>query len=455
MAGVFAVSAALLAGPRLQKVFLIALGILLVGYAFFSRGFAYLGYRPIYVGEIVLALGVLAVIGGGSLGSFRSPLVWLFCLYALWGAIRTVPYIGVYGVDALRDAVIWGYGLFAILISSFLLRTGWLSRLPRHYARWLPWFLLWVPVSAAITHLTPGLIPQLPISGEPLIVFKPGDMAVHLAGVAVFLMLGLHRPSLGDARRGKSPREWVWWVVWGVSFLIVAADSRAALLDIVVPLAVVLAFRPSKRWIFAVVIAAVLIAASSVLNIQVELRPGRFLAPRQILTNLVSTFGSSDDVFLAGPRRWRLEWWGDIINYTVFGPYFWTGKGFGVNLAVSDGFQLGDNSQLRSPHNGNLTVLARTGVPGFVLWALLQGSFGICLLRAYGRSRVAKDRFSASLQLWVLAYWIAFMINGTFDVFFEGPQGGIWLWSIMGVGIALIERQRSEIRRQAERGSAT
>ena len=28
-----------------------------------------------------------------------------------------------------------------------------------------------------------------------------------------------------------------------------------------------------------------------------------------------------------------------IIDYTVFGDYFWTGKGFGISLADDDGFQ--------------------------------------------------------------------------------------------------------------------
>ena len=31
---------------------------------------------------------------------------------------------------------------------------------------------------------------------------------------------------------------------------------------------------------------------------------------------------------------------------------------------------------------------------------------------------------------------IAFMINAAFDVFLEGPMGGIWFWTIYGVGLA-------------------
>lgn len=42
----------------------------------------------------------------------------------------------------------------------------------------------------------------------------------------------------------------------------------------------------------------------------------------------------------------------------------------------------------------------------------------------------------------MLAYWFAFMVNASFDVFLEGPQGGIWFWCLFGFGIALIEVQR-------------
>ena len=126
----------------------------------------------------------------------------------------------------------------------------------------------------------------------------------------------------------------------------------------------------------------------------------------------------------------------------MHGPYFWTGKGFGINLADSDGFQVAADGSLRSPHNSHLTLLARGGVPGLALWILLQGAFGLYLLRAYVADRVAGRFTWADIQLWVLLYWCAFMINGMFDVFLEGPQGAIWFWSLFGYGIAILVARR-------------
>ena len=39
------------------------------------------------------------------------------------------------------------------------------------------------------------------------------------------------------------------------------------------------------------------------------------------------------------------------------------------------------------------------------------------------------------------------MINGSFDVYLEGPQGGIWFWSIIGFGIAVTEVESRSIHR--------
>ena len=40
--------------------------------------------------------------------------------------------------------------------------------------------------------------------------------------------------------------------------------------------------------------------------------------------------------------------------------------------------------------------------------------------------------------------WAAIMIDTTFDPYLEGPQGAIWLWSIVGVGIAAVGIQQRE-----------
>ena len=97
----------------------------------------------------------------------------------------------------------------------------------------------------------------------------------------------------------------------------------------------------------------------------------RDLSARQLVNNMVSIFNSSN-VALDGTKQWRLAWWRTIQDYVFRGEFFWAGRGFGVNLAESDGFVVGRENPnaplLRSPHSIHMTILARTGVPGFALW---------------------------------------------------------------------------------------
>jgi O-antigen ligase len=103
-----------------------------------------------------------------------------------------------------------------------------------------------------------------------------------------------------------------------------------------------------------------------------------------------------------------------------------------------------DEPPLRSPHNIYMTVLARMGVPGALMFVALQAAFALSLLRGYRRARRRGALWWARIDLWLLSYWCAFLVNAAFDVFLEGPQGGIWFWCLMGVAIGALECQRRE-----------
>src|SRR3954454_4214804 len=100
-------------GHRAITVFHVALGVILVGYAFMGKGFAYLGVPPLYVGEVTLGLSVVAVAMSLSTARFGA-LHGLLLAFMAWCAFRTVPYLGTYGIDALRDSATWSYAFFAI-----------------------------------------------------------------------------------------------------------------------------------------------------------------------------------------------------------------------------------------------------------------------------------------------------------------------------------------------------
>jgi hypothetical protein len=424
--------ALLSAGARTQRGFLVLLGVILIGYMFFSRGFAYIGVRPIFIGEVVLATGVFAFLFALPRVRMGLPSA-LIVLFMVWGALRTIPYIPTYGVDALRDGVTWEYGAFALFVAAFAMRRD-VETVVKVYGRLVPLFLLWVPIATALNFA--GVVPTIPGTDVPIIGFKQGDMGVQLAGVAGFMLAGLYAWVPG---RRLVP-EWLLWVAWFPEAAIVAAQTRGAMLAMSVVGVALLLVRPSARWIRAFAIAAVILVVAIALNPGIDVGYRRSLSVTQVLSNITSVFGDTGNEDLDGSREWRLAWWDTIIKYTVNGPYFWTGKGFGINLANADGFQVGINegdATLRAPHNGHIEILARSGVPGLVLWILMNVAWLVMMLRASVRFRRARDNLASGVIAWLVVLWGAALINASFDVYLQGPHGGIWFWAVVGLGIAL------------------
>jgi len=157
------------------------------------------------------------------------------------------------------------------------------------------------------------------------------------------------------------------------------------------------------------------------------------------ITRLASIFEDEDnDSRGANTKSWRLEWWRAIYGYTVEGPYYWTGKGFGINLADDDGFLVSGDFAIRAPHNSHLSFLARAGVPGLVIYAIVQLPWLVGMIATIIRAKLSGYRTWAAVSSFIVAYWAAFMTNANFDIVPEGPMAGMWFWSIFGVGLAVM-----------------
>lgn len=413
---------------------------LLCGYALLGRGFAYLGVPPVFVGEIGLVLAVLAILPGVPRGVLRSPVTWLLVMFMLWGAACTFPYLGEYGLDSLRDGVLWGYAIYSLAVAATLLRLDAIEKMIELYARVIPVFLLLIPIVMAIYLFGQSWIPRWPWgpgSGVGIIHVKPGDLAVHYSGLFAFLMLELSGRAF----------QLIWLLLWLLGVAPVVMLTRAGIMTIACTASLVALLRPSFKYFY--IAACVGICVTALYLAGLELSVGytvRTISVDQLVSNIQSILFSADrpEFGLEATKHWRELWWGKIVDYTVHGDYFWTGKGFGINLADADGFQVDPDHTLRSPHNAHMTILARAGVPGLVLWIAMQGTFAVQLLINFIVDQRMGRRRLATIEIWTFIYWLAFQINGSFDVFLEGPQGGIWFWSLFGFGLALIVA-RSEI----------
>ena len=416
------------AGPR-AGWWLNLLGLTLLGYALLGKGWAYIGVPPLFVGEAVLLCGVLALIGGGSWrGLLGVPAAWFLLILGVWGVLRTLPDVSVYGADALRDAAIWGYGAFALLVFGALrARPARLAALLSYYRWFGAIFLVAIPFITIPYRFFVEKIPHWPWADVPILATKGGDVMVHLSGILAFSVAGL----------GRRLSTFQLFLV-AFALVLVGTIDRAGLLSFIAVCALCFLARPrdrSLRRLFVWGLGVMIVLAVTDLQIKLPQRD-REISFRQLVANVSSSLSDEHLGDLDDTKQWRLDWWDDILSYTVHGRYFWEGKGFGVNLADDDGYQVEEDGSLRSPHSGHMNMLARGGVPGFLLWILVQLSWALGVLAGYVRSRRLGQRHWNGLFLFLFAYWMAFMINAAFDVFLEGPMGGIWFWTLFGVGLA-------------------
>jgi hypothetical protein len=170
----------------------------------------------------------------------------------------------------------------------------------------------------------------------------------------------------------------------------------------------------------------------------------RPISAHQIFENAKSIVGQSGRQ-AEGTKQWRLNWWDIIINDTVYGPNFWTGRGFGLNLADADGFSArNERPPTRSPHSAHMTLLARAGIPGLVMWLLVLISWFGMMTSAILTARARGHQRWAELFIFIACYVVAILVNATFDVVLEGPMQGIWFWCLFGFGVGSVMVYRAQ-----------
>jgi hypothetical protein len=430
---------ALLRGDR----YLAFLGFVLLGYSVMGKGFAYLGLPPLYMGEIAFLSGIIVLLGTGvSVGVLTTlPAILLVALMAIVLA-RTIPFVGIYGFDALRDSTIVMYGGFAFIIIGLLLEDANRINLVLHLYRIMLTCLPAMFVAACLTKYWGDDIPKL-FGPVPIVQLGPSIVGTHLAGTMVFALAGYRKVSVA------------WLLVWLATLALIGATNRGALLAALVPIAIaMLALRRYRLMIATAVVTVVTFAAlltiESALGTYEEAKDSmdRPVSAHQLLENAKGIIGQGAQQG-EGTKRWRLNWWDIIINDTIHGPNFWTGRGFGLNLADADGF--GGTSDrhdprppTRSPHNAHMTMLARAGIPGLVMWEIVLLSWFATMAGAIVMARLRGHERWVELFVFTVCYLTAILINATFDVVLEGPMQGIWFWCLFGFGLGSVMIYRAQ-----------
>lgn len=414
--------------------YLALLAIVLLGYALMGKGFAYLGFPPLYIGEIVFLAGIVVFLRTGAFsGALATLPALLLVVLMAWVLARTLPFVGLYGFDALRDSVVVIYGGFAFIVIGLLLEDARrINTVLRYYGVMLTLFPA-IPIGFWLTQFRLDYIPRL-YGSVPIVEIGASAVGTHLAGAMIFVLIGYRKVSL------------LWIFVWFITLALIGSTNRGATLAATAPVAIAMFVLGRYRLMLTGMVAVVGVLAVLVATEDTFIQHNEYYNPnkvtnrpisaRQIVENATSTLWESNRQN-EGTKQWRLNWWQIIINDTLYGPNFWTGRGFGINLGDVDGFggsHLRD-APTRSPHNAHMTLLARAGVPGLVLWSITLISWIGMQLNAMLIARARGHERWAELFLFILCYALSILINATFDVTLEGPMQGAWFWCLFGFGV--------------------
>lgn len=399
------------------------------GYAIFGKGFAYIGSGTFYVGEALLLFGVIVLTRMKRLAPLlKTPLGAVFVCFFAWQSACTVQSFGAYDWKlVLRDGAAWGYSMFALIAGAILLRVPrGVEMVTRAFRSFSRVYLVVAPFALLATTYLSGHLPVIPGTAVSIPTMKADDYATHISGI--FFGTALSNGGSG-------------WLFLAAADLTLAMYHRGALVAFLASLTCVTFLVPRIGKLFTALASVAMVGAVFLLSgIQISFptAQGRdFLSAQQLSAELGSLTGTVQNPDMEATKQWRENWWAKIWEYTVQGPYFLMGKGYGINLADDDGFQT-DNvlHDLRNPHSAHLMFLARSGVPGFVLWILLQFTWAYTMFRSQRRARILKSGSWSRFFTWILGYWVAFVVTASFDVFFEGPTAAIPFWTVFGVGWA-------------------
>jgi O-Antigen ligase len=436
------------ARPRHFIWFTPTLGLLLCGYLFFSKSFAYLHIpgTPLFIGEVVLGIGVVEVLMVRS--PWRNllataPVLKVLAVFMAVCSVRLARDLPVYQLDAIRDSSIWYYGIFAFLVAAAALREPtFVPRLLRWYRQVLPWYFLWAPFAIVLAQVDGLAGISVPGTDTPINSFRFNDIAVHLGLGLAFLWLGLDRLVEGHRQRGRD----AWLSILGVLALLVAASqSRGGFLAALATGAIAFAYLPAgrrRRLVFSVT-GGLLVVLTLVWALDLRLQgERRDVSLQQLTDNVASIAGSTENEELSGTVQWREGFWEQVLNDLLSSQAWLNGIGFGPILPERYEVDVGNtnndsNAQpLRSVHNSHLTILARVGFPGFGLWILLWLTLGMQLFLWVRRRPGGVRDPNTALGVWYLAGVVGFLIGAYFDPSLEGPHAGIWLFTLVGLAAA-------------------
>jgi O-antigen ligase len=405
------------------------------GYLILNTGFEMLRIPPvgpgIPLGELVLVLS-LCFVDVIALLSKMAMQVWILPILLWWAMslTRSLYDVHVGGAWSFRDASQAIESLFLIVGFWFVNSSSNIS----YFFRWMRrMFLVAIlygllfPFEGALQNLSPTLHGMGASSTH--LLFQMTNTPVILIWTACWLLI-----ERGRSRGPVRGRELLAGLL--VAFAVAFAQSRTIYLDVLLVgvLLFVTRSRLATRWTAMLLLGVLIIGAVSVSGIEIKGRLGKKISLDFIVSHFEAISGKASSEETQGAAEGvpqRIGWWRAIYKKMIRSPQkIVFGLGYGIPLTSFHG---GGGIILREPHNSYISVIARLGVSGMLIWLLMQGSLYLAWWRVYrlaGRMDWTEDRSN----LLVLAiYNVLLLITAIGEDGFEKPFYAIPYYLFFGV----------------------
>ncbi len=422
------------------------LNMLLVGYLVGNRGFAELTLaKPFYPGEVALAVictaTLIRYILSRELPDLSGLLARFILIYCFLGGVRLFIDYSTYHMDAARDSAMVYYSLFFFLGRELAIRPESKAMLEK-CLRFS--FIALVPVA-----LIQRWFPEVFMIN---ILSEKDDILTTFSAVGVFFLYT--RPRVYGMKWLRATL-----IVFYISY-IASGVTRASIAALLIGTIVLLV---ARRWKFLGYFVAALVGGITVFGslsvsfadkstTDASVMAEKFESMVDFTGNqtYTSDFGSNK----AGNNEYRRRLWQSFIDETTEeAPVF--GRGFGYNFIARfyDLYHIGDSGEtLRSAHNFYVTLYARMGIIGSIVFLLITYQV------MAGGVRAAWAVNAGWLPLEDLFFWCgawAILVAAIFGVVLEGPMGAIVFWSFLGVAVRTVQNAAAEQARSLAEAADT
>lgn len=414
---------------RARFVFFVVSGLLL-----FNYGFMQLRIASIPLAEIVLLLFLLTANLPKLLARFSYTLNTVpIYLWWLFGLSSAGYYLAINGIWALRDAshiietlyILVGFSVF----SGEKNTEFFLNKYPR-FIFVLVIYAMTYPFGEFLSILSPEVTAG---AGHRIsIFFNYTNSSMMLFLGALYVLLTNHRNLFFQNSSS----------IIAASLLIFTVgvfQARTLYLQIIGIIIILAYVKPSaaRKWLYMLLAAFFLLILISITGIEIEGRLGQKLSGEFLLNHFMAIFGVESaglEGAVSGVDQ-RIGWWLNIYDrLTANLATMLVGLGFGFPLID---FGIGHGVIVREPHNSYISILARTGLFGFLFWLWMHWN----LLRSwrFGYQKCKQHQWNGGekILIMMLGYFVLVWCLAIGEDGFEKPYNAVPYYFFWGIVIRI------------------